>query len=198
VQLEARDGRLIRRWPMARDGGWNLEVTRAGPSVVIAHLEGGAVTILDPASGQEHAIATAEGEIDAAPTIDGREIWSVNVRNGTLSVIDVAAGRVVHTDRVSSSLSRVAMTPDGRTALVVSIGDSSLVAFDVRTRARRAAVTIAGDPKVIALSPDGRRAYVTHPQRGRVTLVDVAAMAVLGTAALDGTPDGVAVMERRR
>lgn len=44
------------------------------------------------------------------------------------------------------------------------------------------------------IAHDGRRAYVTHP-RGSLTMIDVPSMRVLRTIPLNGTPDGVAVVE---
>jgi YVTN family beta-propeller protein len=137
------------------------------------------------------------GEIDGTFTPDGNELWSVNLQNGALTVLDARTGAVIATDRSGSRPVRVIMTPDGATALMVSEGDSSIVAFDTRSKQRLGAATVAAGPKVIALSPDGRRAYVSHPERGLVTLLDVPSLTVMRTTAVPGTPDGVAVLQAR-
>ena len=196
LRLDPTSGRVLRRYPLSRTGAWMLE---SGPDgqIVVAHLEGGAVTLLDAASGRQRVLPLAEGEIDATFTPDGRELWSVNLRNGTLTVLDPRTGAAVSRDKSGSKPVRVTITPDGKTALMVSEGDSSIVAFDTRSKRRLGAATVAGGPKVIALSPDGRRAYVTHPERSLVTLIDVPSLTVMRTAAVPGAPDGVAVLEPR-
>jgi YVTN family beta-propeller protein len=195
VELDAATGRARRTVPLTLPGSWMLESAR-GRDIVVAHLEGGAVTLIDPGTGGRRTFAARTGEIDARFTPDGTAIWSVNAADGAVTVFDPATGRVV--DRVSAGgdAGRIVFTPDGATALVVSTGAATVSAFDVRTRQRRSVVELAPGPKVIALSRDGRRAYVTHPEIGALTLIDVPAMTLLRRVAVPGAPDGVAVLER--
>ena len=195
LEVDAATGRVRRRLNVTRPGGWMIATGTRPGALVVGNLEGGAVTLLDPSTGRETILEGYDGEIDAAPTIDGRAIWSVNFKTDTLSVFDAATGRLLHRMRSGRGAGRVVFTPDNRTALVVHGGDSTVVAYDVRTRHRTGAVVVPGDPKVIALSPDGRRAYVTHPERGVLTMIDVPSMTVLRSVPLPGAPDGVAVLE---
>jgi DNA-binding beta-propeller fold protein YncE len=135
-----------------------------------------------------------EGEIDAAARPGGREVWSVNLRDGHVTVFDGHSGRVLAREAAGRDAMRVRFAPDGRTALVVLSGDSTLVARDARPRQRVSVAAVPRGPKVLALSPDGRRAYLTHPEGETLTMVDVAAMAVLRTVPVPGRPDGVAVL----
>jgi YVTN family beta-propeller protein len=195
LELEAVSGRVRRRFPIERAGGWMLETGGPDGTLVIANLEGGAVTLLAPATGRQTVFPGREGEIDAAATRDGREIWAVNFMNDTLTVFDGRSGSILGKQRSGTRSGRVIFTPDGRRALTVNGGDSTLVAFDVGSRRPVATLTVAGGPKVIALSRDGRRAYVTHPERGMLTMIDVPSMTVLRSVPVPGTPDGVAVLE---
>jgi DNA-binding beta-propeller fold protein YncE len=199
LELDAATGRVRRRLPLARAGSWMLEAPAAGAAgrLVVAHLEGGAVSLVHPRTGRATVLEAREGEIDAAPTPDGREVWSVNLRDGHLTVHDAAGGGVPRRLPAGREPGRVAFTRDGRLALVVDGADSTVVAFDARTKERVAAATVPAGPKVIALSPDGRRAYVTHPARGLLTLLDVPSMTALRSVPLAGAPDGVAVLEGR-
>ena len=195
LQLDARTGAVRRRLALTREGGWMVEATGPDGAVIVAHLEGGAITRLDAATGDTLVLEAREGEIEARVTPDGRELWSVNMRSDSVSIFNAHTGQRLgrrHSGRVPV---RVAFTHDGRTALVVNGGDSTIAAFDVATRVRRSVLGVAGGPKVIAVSADGPRAYLTHPARGLLTVVDVASMTVLRTVAVPGTPDGVAVVE---
>ena len=195
LELDAATGRVRRRIAVTRPGGWMVALGARPQSLVVANLEGGAVTVLDLSTGRETILEGREGEIDAAASRDGREIWSVNFRNDTLSVFDPETGRPLHRIKAGREPGRVIFTPDGRTALVVHGADSTVTAYDVRTKQRGASVIVPVGPKVIALSPDGRRAYVTHPDRGALTMIDVASMTVLRSVTVPGAPDGVAVLE---
>jgi DNA-binding beta-propeller fold protein YncE len=194
LALDAASGTVRRRYTMRRPGSWMLDAHGPDGAIIVANLEGGAVTLVEPASGGETILEASEGEIDAVATPDGSEIWSVNSRTGVLTVFDARSGRAQLRRQSGPQASRVVFTPDGRTALIVHGGDSSVVAYDVRSRQRVASVTIAAGPKVIAISADGRRAYVTHPH-GALTMIDVPSMSVLRSIPLSGTPDGVAVGE---
>jgi DNA-binding beta-propeller fold protein YncE len=194
LELDASSGRTGRRLELNRTGGWMVHAGAPDSEIVIAHLEGGAVTLLHPSSGAQRTLEAREGEIDAASTADRREIWSVNMRDGHLTVFDATSGRQIERQQAGPGAGRVELTPDGRLAIVVTGGDSTIAAYDVATRRRVASVVVPAGPKVIALSPDGRRAYVTHPERGALTMVDVPSMTVLRSIDVPGTPDGVEVL----
>jgi DNA-binding beta-propeller fold protein YncE len=194
LEIDAASGAIRRRLPVQRAGGWMVESEGPAGAVVVANLEGGAVTLVDRRSGRERILPGAEGEIDAAATPDGREVWSVNFRAGTLTIFDARSGRQVSRETSLPGAGRVLFTPDGRTALIVQGGDSTIAAYDVRARRRTSALSVPAGPKVIAISADGRRAYVTHPERGALTAIDVASMTLLRTVPLLGAPDGVALL----
>ena len=197
-ELDAATGRVRRRFALSRPGSWMIDARGAADPVVVAHLEGGAVTLIDPATGRQTVLEGREGEIDAAASPGGHEVWSVNLRDGHVTVFDRRSGRALSREPAGREGMRVLFAPDGRTALVVLSGDSALVALDARTRQRLGAAAVPRGPKVLALSPDGRRAYLTHPEGETLTMVDVAAMAVLRTVPVPGRPDGVAVLGEPR
>jgi len=193
--IDATSGVVRHRYALQNAGSWMLDTRGPGGTLTIANLEGGAVTLLAPATGEGTVFQAVNGEIDAIASPDRREIWSVNYRTGDLTVFDSGSGRIVRRQYSGLRASRVIFTPDGRLALVVHGGEGIVVAYDVATKERRASVRVGDDPKVIALSRDGRRAYVTHPS-GALTVIDVPSMSLLQTVPLAGTPDGVAVVER--
>lgn len=195
LEIDARSGRVVRVDTVPRAGGWMIDAPGPGGAAVIANLEGGAVTLLSRGGVRE--FVGAEGEIDAAATPDLREVWSVNFRDGNLTVFDATSGRQLVRQLSGPGASRVVFLPNGRTALTVNGGDSTLVSWDVRSRTRLTTLKLPRSPKVIAVSSDGRRAYISHPGGG-LTAVDVPAMTIMRTIALPGTPDGVAVLRDPR
>jgi DNA-binding beta-propeller fold protein YncE len=192
--IDATSGVVRHRHSLDRPGSWMLDTRGPDGAIVIASLEGGAVTLVSPESGRQTVFQGQSGEIDAIATPDGREIWSVNAETGDLTVFDSGSGEVSSREHSGQQPSRIVFTPDGRHALVVHGGDANVVKYDVATRMRLESLAVAAGPKVIALSTDGRRAYITHPA-GALTMIDVASMSVLRSMPLTGTPDGVAVSE---
>ncbi|MEX2283632.1 MAG: hypothetical protein WEE89_14200 [Gemmatimonadota bacterium] len=81
--LSAASGTVLQRFPVDRPGGWMLETARPDGTLVIANLEGAAVTLLTPATGIQRSFAARDGEIDAVPTGDARQIWSETSRMAT-------------------------------------------------------------------------------------------------------------------
>ena len=195
VAIDASSGEVRRTHAMQRPGAWMLDARGPDDRIVVANLEGGAVTLLRPASGEQLVLPGAEGEIDAIATPDRTQIWSVNVTTGDLTVFDAQSGSVIAKEKSGPQAVRVIFTPAGDRALVVHGGDSTVVAYDVATRRRVGVARVPGVPKVIAMTPDGRHAYVTIPQ-GALAMIEVASMTVVRTVQLSGTPDGVAVLAR--
>jgi len=197
LEIEVSTGRERNRFDLKEPGGWMIETGGPDGALVIANLEGGAVTLVDPGSGWQTVVRATEGEIDASATLDRRELWSVNSQNGNLSVFDASNGKLLRQMRIAATASRVRFTRDGRRALIPSTSASSLTAVDVKTGRRISVLQVPQEPKVIALDLSSRHAYLSHPKVGIVSLVDLSNMSVLHTAWVGNAPDGVAVLEPR-
>ena len=193
LELDAATGRVLRTDTISRAGAWMVETTGADRTVVVASMEGGAITLLRRGTRQELPAAT--GEIDAAMAPGGKHVWSVNFQTGDLTVLDATTGALVRRLRSGAMATRVLFLPGDSTALTVNGGDSTVVAWQVSTMRRLATVRLPRSPKVIAASPDGTRAFVSHPG-GAVSAIDLSSMAVVRTVPLAGGPDGVAVLAR--
>ena len=194
LALDASTGRVLHRHPLRRPGSWMVDASDPSGRLTIANLEGGAVTLFDPATEEETILEGREGEIDAAATPDASHIWSVNAETGDVTVFDPESGSAVRRRRSGGGPTRVIFTPGGGAGLVVHAADATVVAYDVATTDTIGVANVGPGPKVVALRPDGRLAYVTHPA-GRLSVIDVPSMTVLHTLPLAGGPDGVAVVQ---
>ena len=83
----------------------------------------------------ETVIPVGKGDegFDVSP--DGRELWTANAQDGTLSVIDIAAKKVIATlDAKVTSANRLKFTPDGKYVLISCLGKGDLVIYDAASR----------------------------------------------------------------
>jgi YVTN family beta-propeller protein len=137
----------------------------------------------------------AEG-FDVSP--DGRELWTANARDGTLSIIDIATKRVAATlDARVFGANRLKFTPDGKRVLISSLAQGDLVIYDVAARAPFKRVHIGRGGAGILVAPDGAHAFVACSPDNYVAVVDLRTFAVVDHIDVGGEPDGLAWAPRR-
>jgi YVTN family beta-propeller protein len=130
---------------------------------------------------------------DVSP--DGAEAWVANAGDGTISVIDLAAKRVVATiDANVPHANRLKFTPDGTKVLVTA--GSALVVLDPSTRTVVKRLTDVHGSGGIQMQPDGARAYVACSPDNYVAVIDLKTLQMVGHVDVAG-PDGLAWAVRR-
>jgi len=128
---------------------------------------------------------------DVSP--DGRELWTANAQDGTLSVIDLAAQTVVATiDAKLYGANRLKFTLDGRHVLISSLRSGDLVVYDAATRTEWKRIPIGHGAAGILIQPDGARAYVACTPDNDIVVIDLKTFAVTGRIDAGGEPDGLA------
>lgn len=126
---------------------------------------------------------------DATP--DGKEAWIGNAGDGTISVIDIAAKKVVATLAANvQGVNRVKFTPDGKLALVSQ--GQALVVFDVAARKEVKRLSNVHASGGIQMQPDGARAYAACGREGDVAVIDLKTLELVGHIDAGGGPDGLA------
>ena len=69
--------------------------------------------------------------------LTGKELWAANARDGTISIVDIAAKKVVQTLTANvTGANRLKFTPDGKLVFVSTLGGPDLVILDAATRAK--------------------------------------------------------------
>src|SRR5579875_3718450 len=83
----------------------------------------------------ETVVPVGKGDegFDVSP--DGRELWTANAQDGTLSIIDIAAKAVKTTvDAKVFGANRLKFTPDGKLVFISSLANGDLVIYDAASR----------------------------------------------------------------
>jgi YVTN family beta-propeller protein len=137
----------------------------------------------------------AEG-FDVSP--DGRQIWAANAQDGTISVIDIAAKKVIETLNANvRSANRLKFTPNGSLVFVSMLNGPDLVILDARTRREVKRVKIGRGAAGIQMQPDGARAFVSCTPDNYVAIIDLKSLDVAGHIDAGKQPDGLAWVVRR-
>lgn len=138
-----------------------------------ANFSGASVSSIDLASGKSTAVTVGANPGEVVVSSDGHTAYAANQGSNTVSVIDVAAGRVTATVPVGRVPAGLALTPDGRTLWVANYTDGTVQPVDTGTLKAGAPVTVGSGPENMAITPDGKTLYVADIHDNTVTPVDL-------------------------
>jgi YVTN family beta-propeller protein len=132
----------------------------------------------------------AEG-FDVSP--DGKELWTANAQDGTISIIDLASKKVTATlDAKILGSNRLKFTPDGKFVAIASLRDGNLFMYDAASRKEYKRVPIGHGAAGIQMDPSGARVFVACTPDNYVAVVDLKTWAVTGKIDVGVEPDGLA------
>lgn len=130
---------------------------------------------------------TGPREVDRSPvdlvlTADERLLITANETSNSLSLVDVAAGRVVAESRCGARPAAVALVPGSQRVLVACADAGTVEAFEVRPGGlvRIGSVDVGLRPAGLAVTADGSTAYVSLSAAATVARIDLARMHVTG------------------
>ncbi len=132
----------------------------------------------------------AEG-FDVSP--DGKEIWTGNAQDGTVSIIDVAAKKVTETLPANvRGANRLKFTPNGKLVFISSLSGAELTILDAATRKEVKRLNIGHGAAGIQMQPDGSRVFVACSPDNYIAVIDLTTLEVTGHIDVGGQPDGLA------
>lgn len=138
-----------------------------------ANFSGASVSSIDLSSGKSTDIAVGANPGEVVVSADGRTAYAADQGSNTVSVIDVAAGKVTATVPVGRVPAGLALTPDGRTLWVANYTDGTVQPVDTTTLTAGTPVPVGSGPENMAITPDGRTLYVADIHDNTVSPVDL-------------------------
>jgi YVTN family beta-propeller protein len=139
-------------------------------------------------------IPTGERESHmVALTRDGKRAFTSNVGAGSVSVIDLAAKKVLAVVPVSASAQRIALSVDEKLVFTADQKEPRIVAIDTATHAVARSYALPATGFATAPTPDGKLLLVTMPSVLKLVAIDLASGAIAHTLELPGTPQEVIV-----
>jgi DNA-binding beta-propeller fold protein YncE len=124
---------------------------------------------------------------------DGSQLWTAHSRDGGVSVIDVAAKKVIATMDVATRRSnRIKLTLDGKYALISDLAGGELVILEVASRRVVKRMPLGKMPEGILLDPNGTRAFIAVAGDNRIDILDLKTLTITGRLETGAGPDGMA------
>jgi len=124
---------------------------------------------------------------------DHKEIWTANAQDGTISIIDFAAKKVIQTlDANVRSANRLKFTPDGKLVFVSLLAGPDAVVFDAASRKEIKRIPIGHGAAGIQMQPDGSRVFIACTPDNYVVVIDLHTLAVTAHIDAGPNPDGMA------
>jgi len=180
----------------------SLAYPAGAATLVVANKAGASVSLVDPESGTVRTtLPTGEGPHEVAVSPDGRlaVVGNYGTREApgsTLTVLDVAAGRVLRTVDLAPHRRPhgLAFLPGGSRMAVTSESSRALLVVDVTTgRTGRVIPTGQEVSHMVAVAPDGSRAFVANIGSGTVSVLDLETGRHLADLPTGDGAEGIAV-----
>lgn len=172
-------------------------VSRDATKIFTSNIGSDSVTIFErgsnPLNWTATVVAVGKGPegIDVSP--DEKEIWSAHSRDGGVSIIDIAAKKVIGTFEAGTRRSnRLKITPDGSRVLISDLDAGDVLVFDRATRKEIKRIHLGKAPEGILIVPDGSRAYVAVNGDNYIAVLDLKSLEVTGRLTTGNGPDGMA------
>ena len=155
------------RSPASRPGGGARPAPAIDPGETA--IDAGETTV-DPDEIEE-PVYYSPAHICLSP--DGRRAYVANQTANTISVLDVAARKVIDEIPVGRRPTHVAISPDGRTLFVTCLYAYTVDIVDVDQRQVVRSLRTGFEPMGLALSADGRRLSVANAVANTVSIFDL-------------------------
>ncbi|HTV57530.1 MAG TPA: YncE family protein [Verrucomicrobiae bacterium] len=131
-------------------------------------------------------------------TRDRGQLWVANADDGTVSIVDTSAKKVIQTfpDSVKHA-NRLKFTQDGKYALISDLQSDDLTVLSVASRSVYKKIPLGSPSEGILIAPDGEHAYIALGPANAVDVIDLSNWTVSGKIQTGRGPDGMAWAVRR-
>lgn len=147
-----------------------------------------------PSSGWNETVlpsGPASEGFDVSP--DGHEIWAANAGDGTVTIMDPVAKKVVaHLNVDVPGANRLKFTPDGKRVFISSLRNGEVTVIDAASHNVITRIKAGHGAAGILMQPDGTRAYVACSPDNNVAVIDLKTLQIVGRINSGREPDGMA------
>lgn len=163
---------------------------RDGHRVAVTAEHNRALLIVDVAAGRVLKAIPTDQEIShmVALSPDERLAFVANIRSGTVTVIDISAGRAEAHIATGGGTEGLDISPDGRWLWVGNRAEDTISIIDVAAKQVAATVPCASFPIRVKFTPDGRHVLVSNARSGDVAIFDADQRTEVARIPIEMTP----------
>lgn len=189
--FDVRTRALVRRIDLTPNLGPHGLVWLPDGRLVATTERSQTLTIVDTRRGDTvSAIRTdQQGTHMVAVSRDLARAYTANIPTGTVTVIDLAAGRKLRDIPVGGRPEGIALTPNGRELWVGDLEGARVQAFDTRSFKRLAEVKTGAVPIRVLASPDGRWIVTSNLGTGSLSIIDAATRRLVREVPVSGSEE---------
>jgi YVTN family beta-propeller protein len=174
-----------------------LVISRDGHTIYTSNVQSDTVTAIsanaDKSQWTNTNIPVGKNPEASDLSPDGLELWIGNGGDGTVSIIDTAAKKVVATIPLGAKrINRLKFTPDGKTVLVSDMGSGDVIAIDPKSRKEIHRLNIGKSAEGILPLPDNQHAFIANSAENKIVLLDLTTFTLAPTTVPGQNPDGMA------
>ncbi len=129
---------------------------------------------------------------------NGERGYTSNVGAGSVSVIDLRAGRLLTVIPVAKSVQRIAISGDNRWVFTADQSSPRIAVLDAQTNAIRRWIALPDLGFGMAATRDGRRLLVTQPASKTVSVIDLHSMSVIRKIHVPASPQEILIRPDNR
>ena len=138
-------------------------------------------------------IPTARGSegFDVSP--DGHELWTASSEDGTISIIDLKAKKLVL--KINANVrgaNRLKFTPSGNQVFITSLQNGELTIYDAVSHAEIKKIKTGRGAAGILMDPIGSRAFIACSADNYIAVIDLKTLEIINHLDVGGMPDGLA------
>jgi DNA-binding beta-propeller fold protein YncE len=209
--VHPREGRVVRRIPMGREGYQLVVATRNGSRAFLSSARAGLVTAVDLSPVRIlRDLVTGRAPVGMDLTPDGKRLWVTGPETDSVWLIDAVDPGIFPRMSARGYPTRVKITPDGKYALVSCTQTGDIAVFDVALRREVKRIPIAGEalrregphlargadslpgPIDLLIEPSGRSAWVISENTPLICRVDLETLMVSGSVNAGRAPGALA------
>lgn len=162
----------------------------------VTNTHSGTISVIDTARDEVVATIPLGGGVPnrIVLTPDGAQAWAIHDKSRVISVVDVAARKVLRKVKIGEWPYNLTFTPDGRYCWVLDWGDvSKLLIWDTQKNALDGEIEVSTWPAHGIFSRDGNLFWVTSETAGNVGVVDVPQRKLIEVLPSSGDAMGLAL-----
>jgi len=183
-----------------QNGTHMLVVNKDESKIFTANIGSDSMTAFDRSpNGNWNATAIAVGKGPEGITLspDEKQVWAAHSRDGGVSIIDVASGKVTQTISANTRHSnRIKFTPDGKRVLISDVDSGEVVVLDAASHQEVKRIATGGQPEGLLITPDGARAFAGLGGGNAVAVIDLKTLTMTGKIDTGPGSDGLAWSQR--